>query len=166
MKLGILTFASLASALSLAGACTSARPSVPPPQALVVEIVDGDTMVVASGARTEILRLIGIDTPEVAHHGQPGECFGPEAAAHLASLAPVGSVVLLSVDRESRDIYGRLLAYVATATVPDVALQLALDGMADALAIEPNLSTADPVAAAVTEARRAGRGQWGACPDP
>lgn len=146
-------------------ACAAPRSTVPPPQALVVEIVDGDTMVVASGARTEIVRLIGIDTPEVAHHGQPGECFGPEAAAHLASLAPVGSVVLLSVDREARDIYGRLLAYVGTATVPDVALQLARDGMADSLAIEPNLSTADPVAAAVAEARRAGRGQWGTCPD-
>lgn len=148
-----------------ATSCSSPPPAVPPPQAMVMEIVDGDTIVVASGHRTEIVRLIGIDTPEVAHHGQPGECFGPEAAAHLASLAPVGSVVVLSVDREARDIYGRLLAYVQTATVPDVALQLARDGMADALAIEPNLSTADPVAAAVAEARRAGLGQWGSCPD-
>ena len=111
------------------------------------------------------MRLIGIDTPEVAHHGQPGECFGPEAAAHLASLAPVGSIVQLSVDEEARDIYGRLLGYVATATTPDVAVQLARDGMADALAIEPNLTTADRVAAAVAEARRAGRGLWGSCPD-
>ena len=163
MKPGLQTAVAVACALVVASACTTTRTTVPPPQALVVEIVDGDTMVVASGARTETVRLIGIDTPEVAHHGQPGECFGPEAAAHLASLAPVGSIVVLSVDREPRDIYGRLLAYVATATVPDVALRLASDGMADALAIEPNLSTADPVAAAVTEARRAGRGQWGAC---
>lgn len=148
-----------------AAACASPQPTVPPPQALVVEIVDGDTIVVASGQRTEIVRLIGIDTPEVAHHGQPGECFGPEAAAHLASLAPVGSIVQLSVDEEARDIYGRLLGYVATASTPDVAVQLARDGMADALAIEPNLATADRVAAAVSEARKAGRGLWGACPD-
>ena len=163
MKFGLQVLLICLIAAGAAG-CSSSQPSVPPPQALVLEIVDGDTMVVASGQRTEIIRLIGIDTPEVAHHGQPGECFGPEAAAHLASLAPVGSVVVLAVDREARDIYGRLLAYVRTATVPDVALQLARDGMADSLAIEPNLRTADPVAAAVAEARRAGLGQWGACP--
>ena len=80
-----------------ATSCSAPPPTVPPPQALVKEIVDGDTIVVASGHRTEIVRLIGIDTPEVAHHGQPGECFGPEAAAHLASLAPVGSVVVTTV---------------------------------------------------------------------
>lgn len=131
-----------------------------------MEIVDGDTMVVTSGSRTETVRLIGIDTPEVAHHGRPGECFGPEAAAHLASLTPVGSTVMLSIDRQSRDIYGRLLAHVGTAGIADVSLQLAVDGMADALAIEPNLASADAVAAAVAEARGAGRGQWGACPQP
>ncbi|MEM7287497.1 MAG: thermonuclease family protein [Actinomycetota bacterium] len=160
-----LHIAALACALATASACSAPAPTVHPPRAVVVEIVDGDTLVVSSGARTETVRLIGIDTPEVAHHGRPGECFGPEAAVHLASLAPVGSIVELSVDEEPRDIYGRLLAYVRTATVADVALQLALDGMADALAIEPNLATADPVAAAVGEARRAGRGLWGACPE-
>ncbi len=165
MKPGLHLLARLVILLAWAVACAEPSATVTPPQALVVDVIDGDTIVVRSGPRTETIRLIGIDTPEIAHHGRPAECHGPEAAAHLARLAPPGSVVELSVGREARDIYGRLLAHIATATEPDVAVRLAADGMARPLAIAPNLATADRVADAATAARRAGLGLWGVCPD-
>ena len=47
----------------------------------VVEVVDGDTIVVSIGGPTERVRLIGIDAPEIKHPGKPTQCYGPEAAA-------------------------------------------------------------------------------------
>lgn len=152
--------------LFLLAACAPPQVGPPPPGAVVVEIVDGDTMIVRSGTHTEPVRLIGIDTPEVAHHGQQAECFGPEAAQRLAELAPVGSTVRLARDTEARDIYDRLLAYVFTADGLLVNLQLAQDGFADALSIAPNLALADIVATSVSEARKAQSGMWQHCDDP
>ena len=59
------------------------------------------------------VRLLGIDTPET--HGGPAECGGPAASRQLARIAPAGSRVRLVTDPgsgDTRDRYGRLLAYV------------------------------------------------------
>ncbi len=159
-RAGLATLAVLGAA-----ACAATEPGPPPPLAAVIEVIDGDTIVVRSGHRTETVRLIGIDTPEVAHHGSPAECFGPEAGARLEQVLSPGTVVELTVDAEARDVYDRLLAYVATSTVPDVAHLMAAEGYARELAISPNLATADRIAAAVAEARLARIGLWGACDD-
>src|SRR3954451_22120022 len=76
------------------------------PHARVVRVVDGDTVVL-----TEIgkVRLIGIDTPEV--YGQQ-ECFGQEASAFAKRELPPGREVTFRLGVESRDRYGRALAYV------------------------------------------------------
>lgn len=153
----------LAVLLALVSACAAEEPGPPPPQALVVDIIDGDTVVVRSGRVTEPVRLIGIDTPEVAHHGQPGECFGGEAAARLAELIPVGTTVRLARDVEARDIYGRLLAYVFATDGTLVNMQLAREGLAAELSIAPNLALVDVIATSVGEARRARLGMWEHC---
>lgn len=130
----------------------------------MVEIIDGDTIVVQSGTDTESVRLIGIDTPEVAHHGQSDECYGPEAAARLAELVPVGSTVRLARDVEARDAYDRLLAYVFTLDGDLVNVRLAAEGYATELAIAPNLTLGDAVAAAISDARANRLGIWHHCP--
>ena len=46
--------------------------TVPGPEPLlarVVQVIVGDTIVVTSDQIIKAVRLIGIDTPEVAHHG-------------------------------------------------------------------------------------------------
>lgn len=78
----------------------------------VARIVDGDTLVAVHGTREEKIRIDRIDTPE---HGPRALCDlerrrAQEAAAALARLAPVGSVVDLVGDR--RDRHGRLLVDV------------------------------------------------------
>src|SRR4051812_42876384 len=50
--------------------------------AFVVKAVDGDTIDVRIGDRTDTVRLLGIDTPETHHPTKPVQCFGPEAAAY------------------------------------------------------------------------------------
>lgn len=77
--------AALIAAASLLG-CAAAPSGPAPPLAEVLEVTDGDTIVVRSGSHTEPVRLLGIDTPEVAHHGQSAECFGPEASDRTAEL--------------------------------------------------------------------------------
>jgi len=76
--------------------------------------VDGDTVVLKSGAR---IRLIGVDTPE------RGEC-GYWAAKRLANrLAPPGTIVRIGnpTSVRNRDAHGRLLRYVNAGTT-DVGL--------------------------------------------
>src|SRR3954469_11456806 len=77
----------------------------------VTRVVDGDTIHVALGGRDEKVRYIGVDTPETHKPGTPVQCFGPAASAFNARLLE-GRSVRLRTDAESRDRYGRLLAYV------------------------------------------------------
>ncbi len=58
-----------------------------------------------------------------------------------------------------------MLAYVLRASDGlFVNLELARQGAAVTLSIRPNTTHAADIAAAQDEARRAGRGLWGACP--
>jgi micrococcal nuclease len=133
-------------------------------RATVVRLIDGDTVVVKVGGREEHVRLIGIDTPETHKPGTPVECYGPEAAARLAQLIPPGTVVRLERDREARDVYGRLLAYVyRDSDGMFVELTMAHGGFAGPLSIAPNTAHTPELAAAASDARAAGRGLWGAC---
>src|SRR5262245_45969122 len=47
----------------------------------VVSVADGDTFHVDLPGGEETVRVIGIDTPEIAHEERPAACYGPEAAA-------------------------------------------------------------------------------------
>jgi len=69
---------------------------------------DGDTVVLSDGTR---VRYIGINAPEIAHKDRPAERFGLEATAFNRKLV-YQKKVRLELDRERRDQYGRLLAYV------------------------------------------------------
>jgi micrococcal nuclease len=85
-----------------------------PPSALpeefvrVKRVVDGDTLLLETGER---VRLIGVNTPETKHPDRPPEPLGPEAAVFTRSLVE-GKRVRLEFDRERRDEYHRILAYV------------------------------------------------------
>jgi micrococcal nuclease len=151
-------------------ACAPAGRTTPPAStvvaanATVTSVVDGDTIVVDAGGRTEHVRLIGIDTPETVDPNRPVMCFGPEASAETKRLLPPGTPVELVRDPEARDVYGRLLAYVYRATDGlFVNLALAQGGFADALSIAPNTTFADDFRRAVAAARAAHTGLWGAC---
>ncbi len=62
----------------------------------------------------EIIRFIGVDTPETHKPNTPVECYGPEAAAHTKDVISKFGKVRLQADRldTNRDRYGRLLRYV------------------------------------------------------
>jgi micrococcal nuclease len=151
---------------STAPSAAAAAPPEGATPAVVVGLVDGDTVDLdLAGFGRDRVRLIGIDTPETKKPNSPVECFGPEAAAQLAALIPVGTDVRLLRDVEVRDQFGRLLGYVFRASDGlFVNLAMVADGYADQLSIAPNTTFAGEISRLVSEARRAGRGLWSACP--
>ncbi len=132
--------------------------------AQVIEVVDGDTIRVARDGRADTVRLLGVDTPETVAPGQPVECLGPEATA-FTRRALAGRTVRLEFDVETRDAYGRLLAFVHVGArrFND---ELLRRGYATLLVIPPNGRHGRALLDAEFEARRARRGLWSACPTP
>jgi endonuclease YncB( thermonuclease family) len=132
----------------------------------VVTVVDGDTLTVdlRDGRRT--VRVIGVDTPEIAHGLRPAACYGVVAARRVEALL-AGRSVRLALGAEETDRFGRTLATVEILGGPaagrDLSMLLAAEGLARPLPIEPNTANAGAVASAVAGARRARLGLWGAC---
>jgi micrococcal nuclease len=81
----------------------------------VGSIADGDTITVDMEGKKEKIRFIGVDTPEVAHDGdpRPAQCYADKAKGFTESLI-AGREVELRADKlgSNRDKYGRLLRYV------------------------------------------------------
>ena len=127
-------------------------------EALVVRVIDGDTVVIEGGER---LRYIGMDTPEATTQH---ECFGDEATARNRDLVE-GRVVALETDVSDRDRFGRLLRYVYVDGVMVNEL-LVREGFATANTFPPDVKYQERFLAAQTAAREAAAGLWSACVEP
>jgi micrococcal nuclease len=124
--------------------------------ATVDRVTDGDTVRLSGLGRT---RLIGVDTPEV--YGGV-ECYGREASAFTKRVLAPGTRVRYKLGSESRDRYGRALAYVWLADGRFFNLMLVERGYAKPLTIPPNVDYAARFRAAARQARAAERGLWAA----
>jgi micrococcal nuclease len=164
--------AALATGSIVLAACAPSRPETldlptigPVRRAEVIGVVDGDTVELRIGAAVERVRLLGVDTPETVHPDRPVECWGPEASARTKALLPPGTAVVVQRDREARDRYGRLLAYLWRASdrlfVNEALLS---EGAGEALIIAPNTSRRRQLTEAARAARAAQVGRWGSCP--
>lgn len=153
----------LAAALALLGARVDLGAGGVATQGRVVRVVDGDTIKVALGGRRETVRYIGIDTPESVKPNTPVECFAKAAAGANARLV-LGRAVRLVSDREQRDRYGRLLAYVYRARDGVfVNERLIRDGYARTLRIRPNTRHASRFSVLQNLAKSERRGLWARC---
>lgn len=127
--------------------------------ALVVRVIDGDTVELESGER---VRYVGIDSPEQNSRSPDSkECFADEATAANAELVE-GVVVRLEKDRTNRDRYGRLLRYIWVDEVM-VNEQLVLEGFATQITYPPDRKYEDRLRAAQALAQTTGAGLWTAC---
>ena len=127
----------------------------------VERVDDGDTIEVVRGSESDVIRLLGIDTPETHHPTKPVQCFGPEASA-FTTRRLTGRLVRLESDVEERDIYGRRLAYVLLdgRRFND---ELLRRGYARLLVIAPNRAHGREMLDAELDARHDRRGLWDAC---
>jgi len=101
-------------------------------KAIVVSIVDGDTIKVELDGVRKTLRYIGIDTPEV---GQP---YFEESDQANRSLIPTGSIVYLEKDVSETDPFDRILRYVYLPNETFVNGALVAMGMAFVKAYPPD----------------------------
>lgn len=152
----------LASVPSVEGAC---HPTV---VGVVEGIRDGDTLLVnvPADGMTYAVRMIGVDTPEIAHGdgGPPADCYGNEGFAFTELLR--GRAVVLTFDAGCNDPFDRLLAYVWVGAGPGDLWQRQLlrRGYARTLSIAPNMAMASTFQEDQDLAQAAGAGLWGSCP--
>ncbi len=138
-----------------------------PPNAVVLAVIDGDTMDVDLDGRRATVRFLGIDTPEKTGGYLPAECGGDAATRRTSELLPPGTEVFLQRDDEPYDRYDRLLAYVYRADDGlFVNRYLVLDGYAATMHFEPNTHHRAVLDAAQADARAADRGIWSDCGGP
>ena len=132
-----------------------------PVEGVVVRVLDGDTVDLASGIR---LRYLLVDAPEIAHNASEDTCcFGDESRLFNESLVLEESVGL-EYDEECQDRYGRTLAYVK---VGDRMVNRILveRGYARVEVFPPNQKYEVELRALEESAKAASAGLWGACPD-
>ncbi|MEX3515714.1 MULTISPECIES: thermonuclease family protein [unclassified Corynebacterium] len=123
----------------------------------VNRVIDGDTIDVHTADGDKRVRLLNIDTSELARDGRPADCLAEEARDFLADLLPAGTAVRLEYDVERQDKYGRELAGVF---LDDelVNARIAEEGLAAAMLVGENRKFYPPVQAAVDAAQQDRRG--------
>ena len=84
----------------------------PPSQYDVVRVVDGDTIIISYKGKNERIRLLCIDTPESVHPEESKNTPLGKIASGYTTGRLTGKTVTLEFEKEERDRYGRLLAYV------------------------------------------------------
>jgi micrococcal nuclease len=161
---GLAVLVAVLAAASLAGwrLGTARSPSGPEGgRTRVLAVIDGDTVDVAWAGRSERVRLLGVDAPETVDERRAVGCFGPEASA-FTNRRLSGRSVRLTFDRQHRDRFGRLLAYLEIdgRRFND---ELLAGGYARLLVIPPNGRYARAMLDEELAARAAGRGLWAAC---
>ena len=124
----------------------------------VAKVIDGDTIKLENG---EVVRYLGIDTPETVHPSKPIECFGKEASGKNKELVE-GKLVWLEKDITDKDKYGRLLCYV---WVDDLFVNdyLVRQGYAYVYTYPPDVKYSKLFIQAQQEAQQNNRGLWAGC---
>ena len=129
----------------------------PEPFTRVLAVNDGDTVSVVIGQKSERVRLLGIDAPEMGQRP-----WGAKAKRHLEGLLKKSEwTVSLELDIEKRDKYGRLLAYLWGRDNKLINLEMVGDGYAVLFTLPPNVKHANELRNAQRLAREKGLGIWG-----
>ena len=89
----------------------AAKPPATAFKSKVTDVVDGDTIKIMYKGRKETVRFILIDTPETKDPKKCIQLFGAEAS-NFTKNALLNKEVKVELGVDTRDQYGRLLAYV------------------------------------------------------
>ena len=103
--------------------------------ASVKYVHDGDTLHLHDGRK---VRLIGINTPEVAHGKHAAEHYATEAKNALQDLFKDNKTISLIIGKERNDRYQRLLAHGFTEDGTNIQAALLAQGVAYAVIFPPN----------------------------
>jgi len=118
-------------------------------KALVISVIDGDTIELQGGRR---VRYLGIDTPE------PGEYYAGQATARNIELVE-GKIVEIQSGKRDEDEYGRLLRYVYVDGI-FVNAELVVQGYATAYIFDPDDRYSQVLVQLEQYAKMRQRGLW------
>jgi endonuclease YncB( thermonuclease family) len=122
----------------------------------VVRVLDGDTVILDGDRR---VRLLDINTPELAHDGRAAEPYGREAAAYLKALVE-GQHVTVQTGAKEKDKFDRLLGQVYLDNGGWVNGTLVRDGYAHVYTFADNAMYGPQLLAYEKQARAARKGLW------
>ncbi len=122
----------------------------------VDKVFDGDTVLLSDGRK---VRLLGINTPEVAGGFKAAEPGGEEAKTWLTSVLAHQKVSIVG-DVEKRDHYQRTLAYIFDQRQRNINVELVRRGLAVVSIYPPNLKYLDELLAAERQAEAERQGIW------
>ncbi len=122
---------------------------------VVSKIIDGDTIQLETG---EIVRYLGVDTPELFKKEGRAEFYAREAARYNKRLVFLKKV-RLEFDVEKKDNYGRLLAYVFVKNL-FVNGELVKHGYAKVMIKPPNIKYKDMLLSYQQKAMDEEKGLW------
>jgi endonuclease YncB( thermonuclease family) len=122
----------------------------------VAYVYDGDTIKLENGDK---IRLLGIDTPEVASHYRKATPGGNAAKKWLTKQLD-GADVYLEYDQQHRDKYKRLLAHIFLENGDHINVALVKNGLAIVNLFPPNLRYKDELLAAQQIAQQQQLGMW------
>lgn len=129
--------------------------------ATVGSVVDGDTIRLTNH---HLVRLIGVNSPEIHYDGTPSEPFAQNAKDFLTALLRDHKTVVLVDEVDTQDRYGRRLTHVyfksASPKLVDVQQKILENGMGYWIAIPPNTRYLNCYQAAESKARHQHRGLW------
>ena len=146
-------------------AATSAAAEDPSPSPLehgesqvVVEVIDGDTLVLADGSE---VRLVGIQAPKLplGRADFVAQPLAEEAKAALAAMT-LGRTVALSYGGQRIDRWGRRLAHLHDESGRWIQGELLASGLARVYTFRDNTALVEAMLAAERAARKGGRGIW------
>ena len=120
------------------------------------KVHDGDTLKLTDGRK---IRIIGINTPELARDNQTAEPYADKATQNLKQLLR-GRSIELRYGKEKHDRYGRLLAHVFLPNGQNVTELMLKKGMGLALTVPPNLWAQPCYQQAERSARQQNIGLW------
>jgi len=122
----------------------------------IAYVYDGDTIKLENG---EKVRLLGIDTPEVASHYHKAIAGGKAAQKWLRQKLK-GGHIYLEYDQQQRDKYGRLLAHIFLENGKHINVELVKRGLAIVNLFPPNLRYSHMLLTAQQQAQQQQLGMW------
>ena len=119
-------------------------------------VIDGDTVRLGDN-RT--VRLIGVNTPELARDDRPDQPFARQARQELDQF--LGRQALLLMGERSKDKHGRTLAHLYSLNGNSAAAHLLKKGLGWHIAVPPDIALAQCLAQAEQQAHHNGLALWG-----
>ena len=121
----------------------------------LASVSDGDTLRLVNG---EKVRVIGLNTPELARKGRRAQPLAEEAKRAVSGF--LGDKLYIQRGRDAKDRYGRTLAHVYRSDGQSLSAELIAQGLAWQVVVPDNTGQWSCYRAEEQQARRLKRGVW------